>query len=193
MLSQGAKKGLAAAAILILGVMLIYLAVGWFFGRSEVSITFQSANESEEGDVSAKKDYLAPDFQLTDLNGQKTELHDFKGKIVVLVFWTVWNPAAQDQIAILESYYLEMKDSPRVSLLTVDNQEDKSVVGNFIRRGDYLLPVLLDEEGLVGEIYGISALPAFYFIDQSGTVRDAYTGVLSEEEIKKRVEKLFSS
>jgi len=109
-----------------------------------------------------------------------------------LVFWTTWNPAAQDQIAILESYYQKIRNQEDVSLITINSQEDKSAVASFLRRGEYELAVLLDEKGEIGELYQINILPAFYFINQDKMVRDKYIGILSEAEIRERAAKLYS-
>lgn len=34
--------------------------------------------------------YLAADFTLSDLNGNSTRLSDFRGSVVLLMFWTSW-------------------------------------------------------------------------------------------------------
>jgi peroxiredoxin len=175
---------------LIFGVVLIYLIAARFFNEPPKEITFEpeEAKQSAEG---KKINYLAPDFKLLNIEGEKVKLSDYKDKNIVLTFWTSWNPAAQDQIVILESYYQEIKDKKDIVLLTVNNQEDKSVVSNFIRRGGYILPILLDEDGSVGELYKISTLPATYFINQKRMVKEIYIGVLSREELKDKVEGLY--
>lgn len=34
--------------------------------------------------------YLAADFTLPDLNGNTTRLSDFRGSVVLIMFWTTW-------------------------------------------------------------------------------------------------------
>jgi peroxiredoxin len=187
-------KLLAIPLILIAGTVLIYLAVSQFFKKEpKEEITIGPGEETlKEISEIKKADYLAPDFELLNIQEEKVKLSDFENKIIVLTFWTTWNPAAQDQIAILESYFQEIKESKDIVLLTINNLEDKSIVSNFIKRGDYVLKVLLDEKGEVGESYKISALPATYFINQEGKVKETYIGILSKEEIKNRVEGLYA-
>jgi len=175
---------------LIFGAVLIYLIANQFFKAPPKEITFEP-EETKQLAENKKIDYLAPDFKLPNIEGEKVKLSDYKDKNIVLTFWTSWNPAAQDQIVILESYYQEIKDKKDIILLTVDNQEDKSVVGNFIRRGGYNLPILLDEDGSVGELYKISTLPAAYFINQKRMVKEIYIGVLNREELKDKIEGLY--
>lgn len=184
-------KRLLIPFVLIFGIVLIYLIAARFFKKPPQEITFEpeEAKQSAEG---KKIDYLAPDFKLPNIEGEKVKLSDYKGKNIVLTFWTTWNPAAQDQIVILESYYQEIKDRKDIVLLVVNNQEDKSIVSNFIRRGGYILPILLDEDGSIGELYKISTLPATYFINQKRMVKEIYIGVLNREELRDKVEKLFT-
>lgn len=173
------------------GVLLIYLAGSKFFAPPAREISFEEFGQYRQATSSAAAAaksavYAAPIFTLPDLQGKKIKLNDFAGKIVVLVFWTIWSPAAQDQIAILESYYQKIGDGGGITLIAVNSQENKSAVASFLKRGEYRLPVLMDEYGVAGELYNISILPAFYFIDQRGNVRDKYIGVLSEDEINER-------
>jgi len=189
MLPKEIKMILMTFSILIIGVFLIYLIANQFFKGTSEEITFEpKRTETAEGKAT---DYPAPGFELPNLEGKAVKLSDYRDKNVILTFWTTWNPAAQDQIVVLESYYQEIKDKTDISLFAVDNQEDKSVVSNFIRRGGYILPVLLDESGKAGESYKINTLPATYFINQAGKVEEIYIGVLSKEEIISKVEHLY--
>jgi len=176
---------------LIFGAVLIYLIATQFFKGPTKEITFEPEKTKETVEVK-KIDYLAPDFKLFDLDGKIVKLSDFRNRIIVLTFWVTWNPVAQDQIAILESYYQDIKDKKDLVLLTINNQEDKSVASNFIRRGGYILPVLLDEDGEVGELYKIKVLPTTYFINKDGFVKEIYIGVMNEGMIQDKVDQLLS-
>ncbi|MDO8601305.1 MAG: redoxin domain-containing protein [bacterium] len=180
--------------IFIAGIALLYLVSTQFFKQAPVAeeITFGIIKETAAtGTVAVQKTgYLAPSFELANLAGEKVKLSDYKGKIIVLTFWTAWNPSAKDQLAILELYYQEIKNKGDIIILTINSQEDKSAVLNLIGRGEYGLPVLLDEDGKTGELYSISILPATYFISRDGKVKEIYIGVLNREEIKNKAEKL---
>jgi cytochrome oxidase Cu insertion factor (SCO1/SenC/PrrC family) len=43
-----------------------------------------------QGFVRFQQEPLAPDFTLPDLAGTSHRLHDLKGQVVLLVFWTTW-------------------------------------------------------------------------------------------------------
>jgi peroxiredoxin len=183
------KRLIIILAILTAGIGLIYFTASSFLPEISPQ-TINLETTTEEPSASPKNAYPAPDFTLTDLNGKTVGLNDFSGKIIILNFWTTWNPAAQDQIVILESLYGQIKNDPGVALMAVNNLQNKSLVTNFIRRGGYTLPVLLDEDGKLGELYSITTLPATFFIDKSGRIRDIFIGIINEKEIKERTDKL---
>lgn len=179
------------------GVFFIYLASSDFLASPSRELPFEEFEQykkeaaSQQASSTILINYPAPNFELENVKGEKTKLSDVKNKIIILVFWTTWNPAAQDQIAILEAYYQKIKNQNDISLITVNSQEDKSAAASFLRRGEYEFPALLDEKGEIGELYKISILPAFYFINKDKMVMDKYIGILSEEEIKERAAKLY--
>ena len=137
--------------VLIGGTFLIYLAAFYFFLQTSTKeISFAPIETATKAAKEATK-HQSPDFVTLNTDGEKIKLSDFRDKIVILTFWTTWNPATQDQITILNSYFQEIKNDPGVVLLTVNNLDDKSAVANFLRRGNYVLPGLLDEDVKIGE------------------------------------------
>jgi len=133
---------------------------------------------------------LAPYFELENLQGGKVKVSDFLGKPVVLVFWTTWNVLSVDQIRILTE--VELPREVQLQIITINSQEDRSVVSSFVERGDYDIEVLLDESGAVGEMYKIKTLPVMYFLDKDGNVADIYVGLLDAEAIVEKVGEILS-
>src|SRR5574344_2241503 len=52
----------------------------------------------------------APDFKLTDINGNAVSLSQFKGKYVVVDFWASWCPDCQNDMPNMVNIYNEFKD-----------------------------------------------------------------------------------
>lgn len=186
-----AKLPLIMLFSLIIGVILIYL-VGTKFLVDTSTIEISLEATSTLGGVGKQKqvNFPAPYFSLPDLSGEVKKLTDYKDKTVILYFWTTWNQSSRDQLTILNSYYTKVSNDPSVGFLAVNSQEDKSVVSNYIRRGGYTIPVVLDEKGDMGELYRISLLPAIFIIGTDGRVKDTYIGVLNEEAIREMVSKV---
>ena len=192
---QSWLKKLFIPVVMFLGVVLMYNIGLQFLVAPTREVLFEEFGQYRAATATTSVldtralNYVAPDFELPDVRGEKIKLSNLSKKAVMLVFWTTWNPAAEDQIAIVESYYQKNKDRGDVVLLAINSQENKSVVSSFLGRSEYQVLVLLDETGKVGESYAIHIVPTFYFIKE-GRVRDRYVGILSENEIQDRVAKL---
>ncbi|MBW1754327.1 MAG: redoxin domain-containing protein [Deltaproteobacteria bacterium] len=66
------------------------LVIFIFFTFAEFSISKEVDYLTPMGVVRMKKMHDAPDFILSDLEGKKRSLRDFKGKFVMLNFWATW-------------------------------------------------------------------------------------------------------
>jgi peroxiredoxin len=144
----------------------------------------------ENKNVIAGLDKEAPFFELPDLNGNKIKLSDFAEFPLVITFWASWNQMSADQIKIFDDILMK-NEKMLFKLITINNQEDKSAVGNFIKRGGYKLPVLLDEKGAVGELYRTRNLPVTYFLDKNGVIKDIFVGILSEKMLVDKSEAII--
>jgi cytochrome oxidase Cu insertion factor (SCO1/SenC/PrrC family) len=75
--------------------ILIILLLLWaflFVALQKYTKDFHSSREEPEGsitDVHAAR-YLAADFTLYDLNGTVTQPSDYRGSVVLMMFWTTW-------------------------------------------------------------------------------------------------------
>jgi len=172
-------------SLAIIVAVIFLLAI---FGNLFLSEISQEVDIGGEIDVTAQIqiDERAIPVELSDMAGQSVSLSDFLGKPLVVLFWVTWNPLAVDQMKIFDDY-LASHDEELFAIVSINNLEDKSTVTNFMRRGEYQVRVLLDENGMIGEQYQIRNLPATYFIDQDGIVRDIFIGVLSEEMLMQKV------
>lgn len=181
------KWTLVILAVICLGVFLLSI-VGKLFIQEIVQ---EVAVEKGEGKVFGLNiDEEAPHWELLDLEGNTIVLSDFLGKPFVVTFWASWNSMSTDQIKIFDEH-LAQSGETIFRIVTINNQEDKSVVSSFIRRGGYQVRVLLDETGEVGELYKVRTLPITYFLDKNGIIKDVFTGVLSQELLVEKSQKII--
>jgi thiol-disulfide isomerase/thioredoxin len=116
----------------------------------------------------------APGFKLSDLTGQQVSLDQFKGKIVMLDFWATWCGPCRMTMPIVENLQKEYPDA--MVLLTINLQESRDSVRDYIRAQGIHSRVLLDEDGAVGAKYGAESIPLQILIDKQGVVRFAMAG-----------------
>lgn len=134
---------------------------------------------------------VAPYFELSDLSGYRVRLSDFLHTPLLVVFWSTSVGDAQDQIKLIDDYTISHPRS-LFKIVTINIQEDKSAVNAFIGRGKYNAPVLLDGQGKTAELYGIQTLPTAFFIDGDGIIRAVHMGLMSQQMIAERSERILA-
>lgn len=110
------------------------------------------------------------DFEVKDLKGQSVKLSSFKGKVVLLNFWATWCPPCRQEMPSLEKLYQSMRGNQDFVIVTVDLQEEASVVKEFLSKNAYHFPVFLDATGAASGPYSVEAIPTTYVIDRAGRV-----------------------
>ncbi len=61
-------------------------------------------------------------------------------------------------------------------LYAVDLGEDPAKVKDFLAVRRYSMPVLFDPTGEVSDRYGVTSIPATYFIGKDGIIRQKFIG-----------------
>lgn len=109
------------------------------------------------------------DFVLSDLNGRQVRLSDFKGKVVLLDFWTTWCPDCRVEMPALEKLHQRFKDRAFI-LLAVNLHESQNSVQQFFSSQKLSFTALLDSNGHVGQRFGIRSIPTAFILDQDGAM-----------------------
>jgi peroxiredoxin len=139
-----------------------------------------------------KNNNLAPDFELTTLDGKNVKLSDYRGKKVILNFWATWCPPCKAEIPDLEKFYSDFKDKDTV-ILGVDlmqSEKSQQSVSMFVGTYKITYPILLDKEGTANQKYQISAIPTSYIIDSKGVIRNKVVGPMDYETMKSMLESI---
>jgi thiol-disulfide isomerase/thioredoxin len=128
----------------------------------------------------------APQFELSDLEGRKVSLAQFRGKIVMLDFWATWCGPCRFSMPILDR--LQEEFSNEMVLLAVNLREPRDVVRDYVARRNVRSRVVLDLEGDVGEEYESASIPMQVIIDQEGVVQHVSVGLIPRMEDQLRTE-----
>ncbi len=128
--------------------------------------------------------YEAPDFELTDLEGDAFSLSQFKGKPVLLNFWATWCPPCRKEMPDLQAFDEKYGEQVQVLGVNWDYQSDVSEeVREFLDEYDITYPNVLDKSGEVFVKYQLTGLPVTYWIDEEGVIRGIWFGAMKEEDI----------
>ena len=71
-------------------------------------------------EVGLKKDQLAPNFTLFNLEGQDVTLSELRGKRVVLNFWATWCPPCEAEMPHMQRYYEKYAKEDNVEIVGVN-------------------------------------------------------------------------
>jgi peroxiredoxin len=118
----------------------------------------------------------APDFTLSSLEDKVVSLSDFKGSIVVLLYWRADQERSLQAVQDLQGLYGKYKDKGlRVIGIIADAAQKKSVI-QILRDNAVDFPVLLDSEREVYGAYGVRVYPSTIIIDREGKVAHGIPG-----------------
>lgn len=133
---------------------------------------------------------LAPDFSLKSVSEEKVSLKDFEGKIVFLNFFATWCGPCRAETPDLVKVYSLYKDKD-VIFISVNLQEDKKKVSEFLNDYKVSWQILLDLDGKVGKLYNVRYIPTNLVIDKSGKI--TFIGnFLTSDVLKKELDKVLS-
>ncbi len=133
---------------------------------------------------------LAPDFSLTDLDGNTVSLSDFRGqKNVYLNFWASWCGPCKLEMPDIQEIHNEYEDKDLI-VLTINVGEGQNTVERYIDNNGFSFPVLLDPDMEVSRLYKVNSIPVSVFIDKEGKIRNQRVGLLTKEQMLSYIEKL---
>ena len=120
----------------------------------------------------------APDFSLKDTDGKLHRLSDYRGKPVIVNFWTTWCSPCREELPSMNRAWQQLEQEG-IAMLAINMGEDEDTI--FVFSADYPtdFPILMDEAGEVIEQWPVKGLPTTYVIAPDGTI--AYRAIGSRE------------
>lgn len=147
----------------------------------------------EDLDVGVSAGKLAPDFEISDFDGTRYVLSDFRGKPVYVNFWATW--CIPCQIELPEMQILQDRHGDDLAVISINRREPldraKSYFANIpLEDGGQGLDFTVDgsdpDDTLYGE-YRALGMPASYFIDRNGVVTQVFNGLINLERMEEAV------
>jgi len=129
----------------------------------------------------------APNFTLTDSNGQKHSLSDYKGKFVVLEWFNPECPFVKKHYDSGNMPNLQKEYTSRGVVWLSINSSAPGKQGSYTPQGfnEYVkakgaspTAVLIDADGKVGHLYGAKTTPHMFIIDPRGIL--IYQGAIDD-------------
>jgi thiol-disulfide isomerase/thioredoxin len=119
------------------------------------------------------------DFTLPPVNGgEPLKLASLAGKTVVLDFWATWCEPCRIQHPMIEKLRERMKNDAGVVFISVDTDDDHSLVPRFLKDQKWSGPAYY-EAGLV-QMLRITSIPTVLVIDPNGRTSSRMAGFIPE-------------
>jgi tetratricopeptide (TPR) repeat protein/peroxiredoxin len=134
----------------------------------------------------------APDFSLPDLAGNQHTLADYRGRLVLLNFWTTaCAQCRQDLVFIRRNYSRWAGQGLQILAVNINKPGETEIVRAFTKEQGLAFPVLLASEDVAG-VYNVLyrymfdrrrnlGLPTSFLIDGEGFIVKVYQGPLNSD------------
>lgn len=160
--------------VVLLGVLALAIVFGAFqlYNYLQGKYGPQSAVTSQDGEP-----IPAPDFTVTDNEGNEVSLYDFAGKPVIINFSTSWCPHCISEKPVFQKAYDKYGD--KINFLMVDlvgNRETVQDGKDFIAKNGYTYPAYYDISQEAAITYGITSFPSTFFINEDMDIVFNYFG-----------------
>jgi thiol-disulfide isomerase/thioredoxin len=130
----------------------------------------------------------APELAATDVQGKPLTLSAFKGKTVLLDFWTTWCGPCRADGPALDKLYRKYGEKDLV-IVGVSVSEEREIVTKFLSEHPHSYPIVLTTENEMPRPYQIGAFPTYIVIDRDGTVSAAVEGDKGFSDLRKLLKK----
>ena len=192
-----ALGGLAA----IVGVAVLLLWAGGILGNQGggegiedvLVLDTQPAEGGGELQVGTQKGQLAPDFEISDFDGSRHTLSDFRGQVVYVNFWATWCGPCLIEMPDIAALQEEFGDD--LAIITVNRRESLDAAQTYFEN----LPLLdggtgvsftvdgMDPDDTLWDLYLAFAMPTSFFVDPDGVISIVGHGLISIDQMRTAV------
>ncbi len=129
------------------------------------------------------KGSTAIDFKLKDIYAQTHQLSEYKGKVVMIHFWTDWCNACRAEFPRIQDFYADLK-SDDFELLAINVGQPMTVSLDFKESFSVTFPMLVDDKKAIGDLYKVEGFPTNYFISPDGKIIKKEIGWVDRKQVE---------
>lgn len=122
-----------------------------------------------------------PAFSLSGPDGVAVSSEELAGMALAINFWASWCGPCRHEIPLLVERQAELPED--LLVLAVNLREAEAKVAEFASEVAMELPIVLDPDGEVADLFGVRGLPTTIFVDPQGNLTATWQGVLDRAKL----------
>ncbi len=126
----------------------------------------------------------AADFTLKDISGHVHNLTDYRGKWVLVNFWSTWCTPCLEELPQLEALHNAHKGTDLIVIGVAMEYTSPQVVLDFLKTHPLSYPIVLGDKTMAKKIGTVQALPTSYLFDQTGKLASFQTGTVTRASVE---------
>lgn len=139
--------------------------------------------------VLMKKD-TAPTVGFTTISGRQLDMHQLRGKMVLVNFWATSCPGCVSEMPKLAATYKEYHDKGFEVVAVAMDYDPPDQVLHFAKKNELPFPVALDIDGGIAHAFGdVQVTPTSYVIDQKGNIVQRVMGEVNFTTLRALLDK----
>lgn len=131
--------------------------------------------------ASGRMQQPAPGFSLPEVDGAQVDLQSYRGRPVLLVFWTASCGICQRELPLLSELEPEFRNH-RIQLLAI-HLGPTDEAREYMSTNHIDLKSLSDSDGTVGKAYRVGGVPKLVLIDADGRIRHDTSGWIGQNTL----------
>ena len=122
-----------------------------------------------------------PAFSLSAPDGASMSSEALSGRALAINFWASWCGPCRHEIPLLVERQAELPED--LLILAVNVRESESKIVEFAAEVGLELPIVLDPDGEVSDLFSARGLPTTVFVDPQGNLTATWQGVLDRAKL----------
>lgn len=176
-------------------VILIVCVAGFavWHNREPKAVAVFGQQDEPPMKIGPRAGLLAPSFSLQGTDGTIYAVNGPREKAVLVNFWASWCDPCKQEAPELNAMAEKYKDVLDIYGINVSSQDYKPNAERFIKKYGLVFPVMFDVKDEVYSKYNGAVFPTNVLIDKNGVISEIILGILSPEELEKKIIKLTES
>jgi peroxiredoxin len=173
--------------VLVMFSLVMVIAGSWYLFQQKDLGKVSPKTSTEHSGI------LAPNFSLTDLDGNTFRLSDYKGSVVVIGFMATWCSQCRLEMShykVLWEKYGEKQDVILMSI-DIDPRESEETLRAFAQEFPYATWIWARDTANLAQAYQVTVIPKTVIIDKNGYIRFTHNGVTDVRVFIEGIEQLL--